>query len=114
MNNNEFEKFADRFYRETGFLAPGKDDTGLEPVDEPKRSHAWNEFIKRDLFCAEKFVLVVNVTMQTGPDSWEVRPATKICNEQTTIKEMLDWLHAVDNHRNIEAIRISRATTGGE
>ena len=41
--NASFEWLADRFYRETGLMAPGKDDALAGDMNE--RRKAWNEWM---------------------------------------------------------------------
>ena len=48
MTNDEYERLADEFYRDTGMMAPGKDQPaalGGEPYGV--RVEAWQQWLKR-------------------------------------------------------------------
>jgi len=57
----------------------------------------------------KKYIALYNGTVQTSPDTWEVRPKTKICDENTTIKDILDWYEKNTGRRDIDAITITQA-----
>lgn len=42
-----FERIAERFYRETGLLAPGKDAPAAARMDIDARRKAWDEWCER-------------------------------------------------------------------
>jgi hypothetical protein len=47
MTNDEYEKLADQFYRETGMMAPGKDQpAAMGGPDYEKRWNAWKNWIQ--------------------------------------------------------------------
>ena len=57
MNSNErFELMADKFYSETGMMAPGKDyPAGFGVADYDERVKAWREWAEKfysDLFAS--------------------------------------------------------------
>ena len=53
-----------------------------------------------------KYVAVFKRTVQTSHETWNVQTVVKILDEQTTIKELMDW---VDSFRetafNVEIVK---------
>ena len=60
MNANErFEYMADLFYRQTGFMAPGKDSPAAFGVtDDDERMEAWKVWVEG--FYSDLFAQLVN------------------------------------------------------